>query len=254
MLHRTTGLTVVVLVLLLPLALALTACAPDREPTAACNRQSSADGFITLQPEFSHFNLKLPEHFRYDLTLDCKRMRSAMTEMIWFDGKLLAQQDSIKIQDERRKTTVRIILGGFNDPTKKVVSDAGYLDPSRYTVSIPHRDYPLVLYPNSQIFPEDSYPNKRVPRSHFWGIKNTVNPLTGRPFLAHCTIREERKAGQEYIDEDFYGESKCWSTVEAVKGNHQISAAVEVWADGGHELDKIHNAVQSLLESAIEGQ
>lgn len=252
MLHKADRLTAAMLLLMLTLVLALTACSPESAPAAPCKTPVPVDAHVTLQPEFARFKLKLPEGFRYDLTLDCKYMRSGIADMIWLDGRLMTHKDFYKLANGKPMVHVRIILGGFVDPNKKTDGDSGYLDPSRYVVSIPHRNYPLVLYPNSQIFPEDSYSNKDVQRTHYWGIKNTVNPLTKRPFLAHCAIPEIRKSGQEYIDEDFYGESKCWSAVHAIKGDHKINAGVEVWADGGREIDRIHNAVQSLLESAIQ--
>lgn len=250
MLHKAMKLTTVCLISFMAWS-SLTGCTPEPEPVAACKWQVPVNGYITLQPEFASFKLKLPAGFRYDPTQDCKYIRSAMAEMIWIDGKLRSQRE---VSDKTRGVQVRIMLGGFVDPNKKIERDETYLNAERYFVSIPHRKYPLILYPNSQTFSESWHPAKEAQKSHFWGVQNTIDPITKRPFLARCAIPDSHQSGQNYIDAAFFvsGDSKCVSNVNAIRAGHLISSVVEVWVDGAPEVDKINNAVQSLLESAIE--
>ena len=108
-----TKLAGLVIALLLPLA--LTGCTPEPPPAAACKWQVPVDGHITLQPEFAHFKLKLPEGLNYSLTSDCKYMRSAIAELIWNNGRLMTQLEYIRTGESKNRVAVLIIIGAFRD-------------------------------------------------------------------------------------------------------------------------------------------
>ena len=138
----------------------------------------------------------------------------------------------------------------------KTQAEIDFLDPARYAIAIPHRNYPLVLYPNAEIWPGEARTEGKIPKTHFWGIKNTTDPETGRLIVAHCTVLENYNPSQEYVDGEFvrFGDSKCSSGINIIKGRHHFLVGVEVWAVGAPDIDKIYNAVQSFFEAAIEDE
>lgn len=145
---------------------------------------------------------------------------------------------------------------------------AHYLTPNkfaeakRYTPAYRHEFLPLWYYPN---FRYEHFEGKESPYTgDGFGIVGTIDPRTGYPAEADCTIRisnDELTENNQYNPEAMIkspvpndGGSRCKTALTVLQGDTALRVSVNAYPNVAPDLDKVYHAVDAVIKSYIVEQ
>lgn len=229
----------------------LASCTPP-DPPDVCKGPLPVDGFVSGFTEGRRALLRLPAHATINWSSDCNEIRSFSVTLYWLDGKLVPWSNDMLYRGEVGGIQkVRILSKRIGRRADVVQHPEAW----RFEHAMPHRTYPLELYPRFYWDAPDRRPIKDPPDLQ-WGVVGTRSPITGRPFTAMCDIVHAGRTTQESaVNGDFrkdYADAKCRGGVSAMKGDQIIFAMIDVWAYNAPHIHMIYNAAAVELRSYIE--
>jgi hypothetical protein len=231
------------------IGMTLCSCKPN-EPPKACPQIPVVDGFRTVVGDGGLVTLRLPEFAMIDLTQDCKQAQFIELDYLWHDGQLISEGINRFKYPDGKSIVVKAYLRSF-DTSSGQLNEA--LPPWKFEPALPHKTYPLEMYPRAY-WQDPAVRPERAPPDVLWGVRGTHNPISQRPNTVACGIVRADPARQEsVVDGEFgkFGDAKCRGSVYAVRGTKAVGGTVDVWAIGVPEIDKIHNAAQKQFETFI---
>jgi hypothetical protein len=233
----------------------LAGCKPKiQEP---CPVFPEKDGYTHVTSEGGLIKLKLPKWVNVSPTYDCKHARSFDVNFWWDKGELhpmgLYFPSKSDVQGGTKAAMVYIGAHGFRKSDEWKQEMERRIRPWQMTGAIPHKFYPLDMYPKFYWESEHEQP-KQNPYDIMWGIRGTQDPITGYPFKTTCSIVPVDKKDQTTATQgvgSFQGDSKCMGTINVVKGDVNVNVTVYVWGKGFSEIDKIYNAAVVEIDKMI---
>lgn len=231
------------------LTVALVACKPA-EKVEACAKIPVVNGFQTVVGEGGLVTLRVPEFARIELTKDCKQARFIALDYLWYEGQLVPEAvNRFRVPNDKR-ISVNVTLDAFD----MSAGLGGSRQPWQFEPAVPHRVYPLEMYPRAY-WQEPTVRPSVDPPDVLWGIRGTRDPITHRPFSAACDIVRADPALQgSVVEGDFRksGDAKCRGWVHATSGTYAVGGIVDVWANGASQVDKIYSAAAKQFETFIK--
>ena len=238
----------------------LSGCGPEeghyREP---CPPLPVTDEHVTIQTRKSEMKLRLPEYvdLRRNSSLDrgCQYLEAMFIDYLWHNGKLIPEAiNRFKVSPkERMHVRVFVSDGYFFDSLSALPTK---LQPWQIDPAIPHSKYPLEYYPRFY-WDDPNTPTKRSRLDHTWGIRDTRyrDPRDGTPFKASCNIpTPEKFDSRTVLDAPFsnFGDSKCRGWVIVVENGKVVVASMDIWREGGTEINHIYDAVIDQIHEFIQ--
>lgn len=217
-----------------------------RNMPEACPPFPKENGYTYVTGEGAGVKLRLPSWAGIVPTNDCSHARSVNMSFLWYQGKLHPMDGKFELSvpstDFHR---VWVGFGGFSEKND-LLRRGKEVSARRYEGGIPHKRYPLEMYPYSSQSPRPS-------EGIMWGIRNTTDPITGRPVRASCDIAPTSEDLQSAAQGEFskHGDSKCAAYLNVAKGEKVAMATVYVWAQSVDHIDQIVNGIQSELTNVI---
>jgi len=217
-----------------------------RDLPEPCPSFPKEDGYTYVKGEGAGFKLRLPSWVGIVPTGDCSHVRSANMSFLWYQGKIRPMdgsfERSVSSADYRR---IWVGLGGFSNKTDLLQKEKE-VSVWRYEGGIPHEKYPLEIYPRSSQSPRQS-------DDVMWGVRNTTDPITGRPVRASCDIAPASKDWRSAAQGEFskHGDSKCAAYLRVAKGEKIVMATVYIWVESIDHIDQIVNSIQYELVGMI---
>jgi hypothetical protein len=183
---------------------------------------------------------------------DCKTFQYAAMTFWWIDGHLVDNATALSSKHPLDVPMVKIFLKKFDDVAKSSRQSELW----RYEGPIRHSKYPLEMYPKAFWSTPASAP-PAPPKDVLWGILNTADPLTNRPFLTMCNIvRPDATNPLSAIDGSFArtGDAKCRGELHVVAKDLYIGGMTDIYAQGAPEIDQIMNAVVRRVEQLVKAK
>lgn len=228
-----------------------------------CEPLPAIDGHRFIKTE-EGVNLKLPTFAnirRRHGDFGCDYMYYLGIDYLWYKGKLISEGiNRFKVPQEER-IVVKFHYGASGNVVDGVATTNKNTKPWSYDDPIPHKRFPLVLYPK-YFWDEAHTPPENPIQAGGWGIVGTkYTNLIGKPFTAWCSIPPADESNYySRVESDFarFGNSKCRGGVVATKNGKFLSVTIDVMAylgadqQGIMEINHIYDAAVEKLQSFIQ--
>lgn len=227
-------------------------CKPKIQET--CPAFPVQNGYAFVTSAGGIINLKVPSWINIDPTYDCKQARSLSMQYWWYKKDLYPIGKPYAFFAEKKHQRVWVNVTGFHTKQEWMAVVLNHSKPWQFEGSVDHSEFPLEMYPK-YFWESPSGASNHASNSVGWGVKNTVDPITKKPFIASCSILPTNKNNPtSAVNGKFasYGDSKCMGTISAIKQNKIITASVYVWADSAPEIDLIFNSITKELTKFIQ--
>lgn len=218
----------------------------ERNVPEACPPFPKENGYTYVTSEDADVKLRLPSWAGIVPTNDCSHVKSVNMSFLWYQGKLHPMDGKFELSvpsaDYHR---IWVGLGGFSSKTDLLQREK-HISVWMYEGGVPHKKYPLEIYPHSS---QSLRPGDDI----VWGVRNTIDLITGRPVRASCDIAATSKDLTSAAQGEFskHGDAKCAVYLNVAKGEKAAMATVYVWAQSVNHIDHIVNSIQSELINTI---
>ncbi len=216
-------------------------------PVTECLAPPPVDGQTTLTMEDGKTRIKMAGAESLSWTQDCKAVRLIATTYRLSDGQLIRDR-SVPVRDTTNSSPVliplRIQLDGIENP------DAEKLADWQFDAATPHKFYPLVAY-----FKTAAFPSGEKRGDIFWGVRGTVDPNTGRPYLVGCEIPPiDPNNIESAVESRFHsnGTAKCRGSIRIQRGDRSVSVSIDVYARDIEHITEIYNLVAADFAARVE--
>lgn len=228
---------------------ALSLCGCEKITPQICPLFPNENGLTVVTGEGSNVRLRLPAWAAVIPSSDCSRAKSVNMNFLWYQGKLYPMDGKFELSvppDDYQR-----VWAGFEGFFEKneLLQRKKEAPAWPYEEGVPHQRYPLEFYPHST-------ESARSSSGLVWGVRNTVDPITGRPIRASCDIVPTSKDVKSAARGEFsrHGDSKCTVRLRLVNDEKAAAVAIYVWAKSADHIDQIVNSIQFKLTTTIRPQ